>query len=644
MKRYTFVLSLLLLATSIHAQEWPKGIDPKFPAATINPLLALEADAVIRLDQDEFDIASIKKATHRVRQVTTILSADGRDEGRLQIHYSKLISLRKVEGRIRDAEGNVIRKLKKEDMQDYSATWGTLYRDSRVRIAELYHHTYPYTVEFEYELTLNGLLNWPAWYPQRSGIGVEYSTFEIRAPEDVNVRYAAYNTTYEPTITSAGGGKKTYRWEATMLPPFMPEPWGPSWDDQVPVVLTAPEAFSIEGYAGNMASWKSFGQWYYNLALNRDVLPQEAHQDVLARVDTISNVREKVRVLYTYLQDRTRYILVQLGIGGWQPYDAAYVHERGYGDCKALTNYMDALLRAAGIEAYPALIQRGFSNETSQVRADFPSNQFNHVILMVPTEQDTLWLENTSQTIPFGHIGADNEDRYALVVKREGGELVRTPKSTADQSQQVRTATVDLTAGGHATIRMETSYSGNQQDFVRLPLVSASGQERLEWLREVLDLPNVDITGADFSSVEAGADVITLPVNLKVSRYAVKAGKRLFLAPNLMGRWTSVPPERERERTQPITRNFAFLDTDTIDYVLPEGYTVEAMPAPIELETPYGRYQARSILNQEAGTLSYQRMFELSAAEVPAEDYDLYRDFLQQVARADKAQMVLVGR
>lgn len=642
MKRMSIILILVLGLGNVQAQEWPQSIDETFPVATMNPLLALDADAVVRLSQQEFDIASTSKATYRVRRVVTILTAEGREEGELYIGYDKLRSLGKVEGRIRDAEGKVIRKLKKEDIEDYSAISGfSLYEDNRVTVAQLYHDTYPYTVEYTYEQTYNGLLFWPTWYPQKSGVGVEHSTFEILAPSNVPVRYAAYNTDIEPAVKQ-DGRKTSYRWAALFQLPFEREPWGPAWREQVPAVHTAPEHFSIEGKSGSMDSWESFSRWYYGLSLNRDKLPAAAHEEIVAHVDTLTTVREKAEALYTYLQGRTRYVSVQLGIGGWQPYDALYVHDRGYGDCKALTNYMYTLLKIAGIPAYPTLIRSG--TNVPGIRDDFPSNQFNHVILMVPAETDTLWLETTSQTIPFGHIGAGNQDRYALLVAPEGGKLIRTPKSTAEQNQQIRTATVELASSGNATMDLTTLYTGNQQDRVRGSLAMATPQKRMEWLRNTLDLPNFEVTGADFSSIEAGETTVALPVQLTVPRHAVKAGKRLFLTPNLMEPWTSIPPELEEERTQPITQTYAFKDTDTIQYILPDGYTVEAMPSPVQLETPYGHYHAENSLNQEDGTLTYQRTLALTATEIPPDAYDTYRDFLRQVARADKAQLVLVRK
>ena len=59
------------------------------------------------------------------------------------------------------------------------------------------------------------------------------------------------------------------------------------------------------------------------------------------------------------MQSRTRYASIQLGIGGYKPAPAMEVSEKGYGDCKGLTNYMSALLKEAGITSYYTWVKSG---------------------------------------------------------------------------------------------------------------------------------------------------------------------------------------------------------------------------------------------------------------------------------------------
>ena len=205
------------------------------------------------------------------------------------------------------------------------------------------------------------------------------------------------------------------------------EPFGPPWWEQLPELRLGTDRFEIGGAPGSLDSWDGLGRWYGGLARGRQQLPPAAHAQVLALLEGAETEREKARRLYRHLQQTTRYVSVQLGLGGWQPYDAAYVFERRYGDCKALTNYMQALLAFAGIDSDPVLIEAG--DDGTDLDPDFPDNVFNHVILRLPMKTESLdtgdavWLECTSPYAAFGHLGSFTEGpaRPARRRRRRGG-------------------------------------------------------------------------------------------------------------------------------------------------------------------------------------------------------------------------------
>ena len=398
--------------------------------------------------------------------------------------------------------------------------------------------------------------------------------------------------------------------------------------------------FEIAGYAGDMSSWESFGKWNHQLAQGRAVLPPALSAKVESLAAPHKNPRDKARALYEYLQSTTRYVSIQLGIGGWQPFDATYVHTRGYGDCKALANYMIAMLQAAGVQAYPALVRSGA--DEPEVLADFSSNQFNHMIVCTPVAGDTLWLECTSQTIPFGHLGVANEDRNVLVVTPQGGKLCRTPRSRSRDNQQIRRATVAVDAAGNARAEVRTHYTGNQQDRVRSALAHSTPRDREDWLRRAIDIGSFQVLSADFSGAETRQTEITLPVTLELPRLASVSGTRLFLRPNLMQRRKHVPPEMQ-DRKQPVGLSYAYLDVDSILYRLPKGFVVEAALTPIRIETAFGNYQASADFLAD-GSLLYVRRMEMHVNRLPAERYQEYRQFLANVVKADGGQVVLVRK
>jgi hypothetical protein len=601
---------------------------------------AQESGAFVNEHATEFDVRSGARARLSVTKVVTVTEARGRDQGILQVYYDReLQRIRTFEGELRDARGKVIRKLRKDDIIDDAVlTAGTLYDGWRVRIGTLVHDAFPYTVSYSYEVDYDGISHWPTWRPQETEAAVLLAEFRIVAPEGMPIRYRAQNLDLEPTV-STRSGRTTYQWTATAMPPFESEPWGPSFSEQVPSIYTAPDDFQIEGYRGSMGSWAGLSEWYTLLGKGRDEVPPALRAEVEALVAGVGGIAERARVVYRFMQERTRYVSVQLGIGGWQPNDVVYVDKNRFGDCKALVNYTQALLRVVGVDAYPALIRSGVG--APEVPADFPCNPFNHVVLYVPNHGDPLWLECTSQTMPFGRIGAANENRWALVAFPGGGKLMRTPSSSSDENFQNRTAHVGFTATGDATAVVETRFGGNQQERVRASVLTSSGPDRERWLRGQIALPAYELTGVSFDGIEAGMDRVSLSYSLTINKYGRKTGSRMFIRPYIIEHPVSVPPPAERERTQPVTFGYRFADTDSVMITLPAGYEVEALPSPVDLETSFGRF-ASEVTVQDDGSLSYVRYLEISETSVPASVYEEVRNFFSTVAAADRTQAVLV--
>lgn len=83
-----------------------------------------------------------------------------------------------------------------------------------------------------------------------------------------------------------------------------------------------------------MDSWQNFGKFIVSLYAGKDVLPEAVKAKVLDLTQGLKSDPEKVAALYKYMQQNSRYISIQLGMGGWQPLDATYVAEKNTGIVK----------------------------------------------------------------------------------------------------------------------------------------------------------------------------------------------------------------------------------------------------------------------------------------------------------------------
>lgn len=616
-----------------------KGYDKEYDCAAIPAYLLKDAKSVLRKDINRFEVVSRKKAIETVKHAVTILCKDDQHLGELVLDYDNFKKIDDLEGTIYNAKGEKVRELESSEIQDFSASGSfSLYSDLRVKVSELYYDKYPYTVEYKYKIIYKGNINWPGWISQPILEPVEYTSFEVLIDKEQELRYWCNSDTVKPAITIADGQKK-YLWEAFNLRKLSKDIVGEDEEDYAAVVKIAPTEIEMEGFSGKMSTWKEFGNWMFQLYKDKDKLPEEAKKDIGLLIKTGDDTLTKIQKLYSYMQNRTRYVSIQLGIGGWMPFDASYVHEKGYGDCKALANYMHSLLNEVGIASYPALIYSGIRSRP--ITTELPGNQFNHAILCVPVKNDTLWLECTNQFIPMGLIHSGIIDRLALLITKEGGRLVRTPPTCPKDNRQIRNSTVNFIYDGNATATSAVYFSGiPQNDFIQM-YHNSSPQEREKWIQNEIDIPNLNLNEYAFTGIDSIGKDAGLSIKLNLRQYASVSGTRLFFLPNLMERRKYIPPDIPK-RLSPIRFSYPYLDVDTVTFILPENVSIESMPAEVKLESSFGRFNSKSVFT--GSKIVFTRSLEIFNCTVPASNYTEYRNFISAIVKADKAQVVLVKK
>jgi len=608
----------------------------KYPVSTISEVLKKDAHTVVRLNRTIFSVESIKKATVKYHEVITIMDKNGEYASKKAVHYDKLWHLNNFQIHIYDAEGNLIKKAKNSDIKDYCATsGGTLFDDNRVKYYEALQNDYPFTIEYEYEIEYDGILSYPEWYAigayERS---VEHSEFIINIPQDLNMKTKTYHFDGEYKESNENGINK-HNWSVNNIAAFKPEPFSSDFGEIVPRVVSGPEEFEMEGYQGSQNSWGNFGKWMQQLGENRLELPIETITKINELIADCQSDFEKIKTLYEYMQSKTRYVSIQLGIGGWQPFHAETVDKLGYGDCKALSNYMKALLDAVGIPSHYTLVRAGSGHH--RFDKDFVKNQFNHAILMVPIAQDSVWLECTSQRQACGFLGSFTNDRDVLIIKDDGGELIHTPIYTAKHNTQIRKAEVAIDVEGNAKAIVKTHYSGLQYENLR-SIYYDGPEDQKKHLYKSIKLSDFTIDKLIIEQEKKRIPESSLTLELDIKQYLSKTGDHLFMPLNLMNRKTYIP-KKLKERKNPIVLDYPYCDTDTITYTLPTNMTVENLPRAANLETEFGKYNAK--IEVKENIVTYIRNYEMFTGRFTPDKYVALRKFYKSVARADNGKLIL---
>ncbi|PZP45957.1 MAG: hypothetical protein DI598_12720 [Pseudopedobacter saltans] len=630
-KTKTLVLISFLFLSKTNAQNYATG--------SIADSLRKKAHAVVRDDLTRVIIKDANKAIVQKKSVVTVLDEEGARDGIFQEFYTNLIGLNDIEGVLYDAQGNKIKSMKKKDIKDLSFDGDeNLITDGRYKEHNFYWSIYPYTVEYSYEQEVKSLFLLPDWNPASYNVAVEHAKLIVETPSNYNIRLRAIHIPGTLPSMQDNGKYKTFSYSLDNLKARDQEPLSNrGLLNLFPKIAIAPSNFSMGKYTGNMDDWKQYGQFQYALYQGKDRLPENIRQEVHRLTDNLKDSREKAQVLYTFLQNNTRYISVQLGIGGWEPFDASYVASKKYGDCKALTNYMYSLLKEAGIPSNPVLISAG-DYTTDYLIEDFANSYFNHVILSIPQSKDTIWLECTSQTSPFGYLGTFTANRKALLLSENGGYIVNTPNYSPAQNLQKRFTEATIDIDGNLKANLSTLYQGEQQDYVANLLHYSSKDLLKKYLNSSLGLATYEVISSDYKETPSSLPSIDEKLIVTAPNYASVVGKRIMFSPNAFNKSTS-KFEASEERNSEIVFTYPFLDYDSTVFNIPEGYEVESVPKPLSIESMFGTYSSQ--VDFKEGKIIYIRSQKRESGKYPTTQYKSLVDFFDKIYKADREKVVL---
>lgn len=607
----------------------------EYPVSAIPEALLKDAHLVVRFEETIFTIQADGDALIEETYVASILNEAGKRAAISSAQESRFAKIKMLKGRIFDAEGKLLRSSKDADILEYGGTAEYEFNDQKGKYLVLEHLSFPYTVEFKKKTLLKGYMGIPSAVVQSLGASVEHWRYRMVFPPEFKFKWKAENISLQP-VTTSDGRNTTMEWDAKNLPALPNEPYNPYFRSEYSQLQFAPETIHFDGHTGDFKSWKSVGHFFYELNNGRETLPSET----LAKVQALTSgktTKEKIALLYQLTQDNCRYVSIQLGIGGWQTFEAQFVEQKKYGDCKALSNYTQALLKAAGIEAWEASIYAG-GDEAPEYDEAFPNPRFNHVILYIPSEN--TWLECTSKTNPPGYLGSFTANRQALLYTPDGGKLLRTPAlSAADNLEQTQTL-IQLREDGSAVVQYQAVLAGiRHEDFRRFALDDTKEAfEKYFMQHAAFSISKLNQLQVRADREQANASVV---YQAETSKYATLSGKRMFVPLTKTSPIKRSVPANENRKLD-LKMNDAYTLRDTFTLQFPAGFEAENIPSGKKIESEFGRYEMK--VEQLADRVIVIRNVEIRPLQVPAARYAEVRQFLLDSAKADAVQMVLVKK
>lgn len=597
--------------------------------------LTTNAYAVVRQDSTVFTCKGVLSATKSCTEVYTILNKQGDDFAIFTCHTNANSALKRFRCTVYDADGELQRTLSRNELRS-TELGENMADDYTTHYLATGFPTYPYTVAFEYEIEYtNGFLSLPIFLPAHYvGASVERSSLTMITPADYHYTWQSINGELTPTEQRIKGSLHR-KWAVSGLKAYRYDSYMPTYEQMMPQVLLAPSAFIYHKTSGDGSSWERYGRWQWQLMEGRDALPQELAATVHALTDTIPTRRGKIERLYRYLGETTRYVSIQLGLGGLQPMRAEEVWRSHFGDCKALSNYMKGMLREIGIESHYVEIS---TNSRRIARETAAAAQTNHVILKVPDPEGDLWLECTNTQMPLGFLHSDIAGHDAVVYADGTAHIETLPERTAEQNRLLSQVVVTPHGGQGATFRVSEHYIGSFHEPLMNFAKRLKQDKRIDFVRSRLSVSTATIDSLTVVEQWSAEPQLRLDYTATAPTYGTRSNNRLFLALTPLAVNTA---KLNRTRETDIWLSGAYQQQQTIELMLPEGYTIERLPAPVSVESDFGHFSMQLTPLDDRVRITIESsspsgLFDRSRIEE-------LRAYLAAIDRAFKQRIVLIA-
>ncbi len=645
------VLALALLSLPAHAKDqvpdWVRTAAAQ-PASKLPP----HSDAVTLLEETEYTVASDGTLTEHHRKVVRILRPQGRKFGEMYAQYNSMAKLRYMHLWSIGADGHEY-AVKDNELNEVGTGAGfELYSDGRARGGKAPGMEVGAVAAMEYEQQVRPYENDIIWIPGED-IPVVRERMTLNLPPGYTYR-ATWKGKPKADAVDAEHGRTL--WEvhdqASLIAPD-PVPLAPNQISQAPRLDMFYQGPNAAGQYGAMSGdWQSIGEWYERLAKNRNKPDAAITAKAQELVSGETGFRERTEAISNFVQGQIRYVAIEIGVGGHQPHTASDIFRARYGDCKDKATLLSAMLDAVGIHSTWVMVD----THRGMVSSAAPSLAGNHMIAAIQLPADYkpqgmysivtansgkrfLIFDPTWEKTPFGHLERELQGSDALLVDGAQSQAIHLPVLPPQQNSVERKAAFTLAADGTLTGTVEERESGDIARELRYLVAEHTGKERQESLdrNAAEDLQAFTLRDVEVSHAEDLSQPVQLRYGLTAAHFAQPLGPLLAVRPRVLGHEAFYVDTKPRELPIDLHKTQSVHDDFTI--ALPEGYEVDEVPAPVDLDLGFAAYNSHTSVEQRV--LHYQRTYTVRDLTLPAARYPDVQTLARTIAADEQSSAVL---
>ena len=266
--------------------------------------------------------------------------------------------------------------------------------------------------------------------------------------------------------------KINYKWIGQNIPQTIPEP------DMPPMYSCAQRLL-----VSTAKNWEEISRWYWELSEKAIADTNESmKKEVVKLTAGAKTPEEKISRIFKFVSQNIRYmgITTEKVSPGREPHPVSQTFEAKYGVCRDKAALLTAMLRLAGIEAFPVLINSNAKKDT-----EVPLSFFDHAIAAAKVNNNYILMdptdENTQKLLP-----SYLNDKSYLVATPEGETLMTSMVTPAEENLVIIETTGELKENGNLIATSSLHFNGINDNLFRGYFSRITPEERKRYFETVV--------------------------------------------------------------------------------------------------------------------------------------------------------------
>lgn len=608
-----------------------RALIAKAPSAEDFP----EAGAVILSVKENAQVLSNNTVREDDYYLVKILNERGKQLGEIEIEYDSTYESVEIEFARTITPGGDVVYAGSKHIRDVSRYLNfPLYSNARAKIISMPEVAVGSILEYKVRTIQNKMIaddQYEASYGLQTDSPIQHAEFTVTLPKGkalkqkvLNIEFAKNKETLTPVVAEKDN-ETVYSWTFDNIEQLIPEPQMPPMAQITPIILLS-----------TFDSWDQIYQWWWPLAKEKIRTDASMQTKVKELIKPEMTSREKAEVIHHFCTKNIRYVGVEYGKAGYEPHPATEIFANKYGDCKDQAILLIALLKEAGIKAYPVLIG---TKDMPKLQEDLPSVLFNHCIAAVDIDGEIIFLDPTGETVLFGDLPAADQDRDVLVIFENEEKLMRTPKYPAVHNKVFKKTVLNFISPadikGRREIRTEGLFDQVQRAWFRFTMPSLIEEALRQKVQEMIPGGRlIDHTAENTDDMQKG---VALIYNFSGSDFLIRAGEKTWVVPQMATIDLDVVSRNERKFA--IDLFVPQTEITSVEISFPKEYRVKSLPKPVASDNPWFSY--KHIYEKTDHKITFTEEKILKKDFIDVKDYVIYKNILEQLSKDIRQSLVV---